>query len=262
MDSFIYSLPMPEEKEPKLDAPEEVASESSDESAGVSAEVSLAEIHAEGAALVATEEAGEIAPEEEESEPAKREKKRKVRRFNPHETARVDSLAGVPLATFMQRFIAYAFDFLIVCIVSSVFATLITYLAVEVFHLRPQLHQQTGVVVAGHADPEMEKMIEFVQVIIVLLYFGPSVWLTNGLTLGKRLMKIRVVSLTHERITLWQSCERALGYGASALEGFFGFFQFFIYPNRTCVHDRIAETIVVQDARVKKEKSVKATKSK
>jgi len=41
--------------------------------------------------------------------------------------------------------------------------------------------------------------------------------------------------------------ERALGYSASTLEAGFGFFQFFTARNRQCVHDRIAETIVVVD---------------
>jgi uncharacterized RDD family membrane protein YckC len=43
-----------------------------------------------------------------------------------------------------------------------------------------------------------------------------------------------------------------LGYGASALEAGFGFFQYFLQPNRACVHDRIAETIVVKEPREKK----------
>jgi uncharacterized RDD family membrane protein YckC len=60
-------------------------------------------------------------------------------------------------------------------------------------------------------------------------------------------MRIRVVSLVHHRITFWQAMKRALGYGASILEGGFGFFQYFTNPNRCCVHDRIAETIVVKE---------------
>jgi hypothetical protein len=31
------------------------------------------------------------------------------------------------------------------------------------------------------------------------------------------------------------------------LEGGFGFIQYFIEPNHRCVHDRIAETIVIRD---------------
>jgi uncharacterized RDD family membrane protein YckC len=69
----------------------------------------------------------------------------------------------------------------------------------------------------------------------------------KGQTLGKRIFRIRVVSLVHPQLTLWQSIERALGYGASMLGGGFGFLQYFVHPNRCCVHDRIAETIVVKD---------------
>jgi uncharacterized RDD family membrane protein YckC len=185
----------------------------------------------------------------------KKVKADKERLFNPHETARVDSLAGSRLATFKQRLVAYAIDALIVLIFSTMAVAFISHLVLDVWHVPGTfMHITRG----GHpieGKLEMEKTNEFFWVIFVLLYFGLTVWLTNGLTLGKRIMKIRVVSLTHERITLWQSVERAFGYGASALEAGFGFFQFFIYPNRTCVHDRIAETIVVKDPRVKKEKS-------
>jgi uncharacterized RDD family membrane protein YckC len=78
------------------------------------------------------------------------------------------------------------------------------------------------------------------------LYFGLWTYFGHGQTLGKKLMKIRVISLVHEHLTLWHSIERSLGYGASILEGGFGFLQFFIHPNRQTVHDRIAETIVVR----------------
>jgi uncharacterized RDD family membrane protein YckC len=87
----------------------------------------------------------------------------------------------------------------------------------------------------------------------LLAYFGVFVRISNGFTPGKRLMRIRVASLEHARISRWQSMERALGYGASTLEGGFGFIQYFLYKNHTCTHDRIAETIVVQDLRKKNE---------
>lgn len=61
-------------------------------------------------------------------------------------------------------------------------------------------------------------------------------------------MKIRVVSIVHRHLSLWHSVERALGYGAAALEGGFGFVQYFIHPYRRCLQDRIAETIVVTEA--------------
>ena len=86
------------------------------------------------------------------------------------------------------------------------------------------------------------------SVLYLVLFYGLSVYIGNGKTLGKALLHIRVVSLVHRRMTLWHSFERALGYGASALELGFGFFQYFIHPNRRTVHDRIAETIVVRDS--------------
>jgi uncharacterized RDD family membrane protein YckC len=83
----------------------------------------------------------------------------------------------------------------------------------------------------------------------LVAYFGLANWIGNGATPGKRLFRIRAVSLAHERMDLWHSIERALGYGASTLEFGFGFLQFFIHPNRRTVHDRIGETIVVTEAR-------------
>jgi uncharacterized RDD family membrane protein YckC len=82
--------------------------------------------------------------------------------------------------------------------------------------------------------------------IVPVVYFGPLVWLTNGRTLGKWLTGIQIVSVVHERIGFWHALERALGYGASLLEGGSGFFQYLTHPNRQTVHDRIAETIVVR----------------
>jgi hypothetical protein len=103
-------------------------------------------------------------------------------------------------------------------------------------------------------EPQMEKKGESSgltlvdDIVIPVLYFGLLTWKGNGRTPGKRLMKIRVVSIVHRHLSLWHSVERALGYGAAALEGGFGFVQYFIHPYRRCVQDRIAETIVVTEA--------------
>jgi len=78
----------------------------------------------------------------------------------------------------------------------------------------------------------------------------------GGKTLGKRLLRIRVVSLSHEHLTLWQCVERALGYGFSSLEGGFGFLQYFLHPNRQTLHDRIAETVVLWDGKKSKPKKL------
>ena len=85
------------------------------------------------------------------------------------------------------------------------------------------------------------------QIVVPVLYFGLTTFFWNGRTPGKRLFGVRVVSLVHERMSLWHSIERALGYGAAALEFGFGFLQFFVHPDRRTAQDRLAETIVVKE---------------
>ena len=160
------------------------------------------------------------------------------RTFDPHSTKRAQALAGVPLASFISRLIAFGLDFIIALLIYVPLEFLRRYLVGQWTHRTPDFHV--------HVD-----FHEIGDLVMLVLYFGLSIYWSNGFTLGKRLMRIRVVSLVHDRVTLWQAIERALGYGASMLEGGFGFFQYFIHPNRCCVHDRIAETIVVKMNAVK-----------
>lgn len=163
--------------------------------------------------------------------------------FNPHETTRAEALAGAPLASFGQRLSAIAIDMFLVFATYSPSIWALRRFLQDDLHLKEDLYHSAHVQIRF----EFEKLNEVAWVIWLLLYFGLFVWLSNGLTPGKRLLRIRVVSLTHAKISLWQAAERALGYGASALEGGFGFIQYFIHPNHCCVHDRIAETIVVKE---------------
>jgi uncharacterized RDD family membrane protein YckC len=156
-----------------------------------------------------------------------------MKNYNPHETARMQELDGIILAPFGRRAGAYLIDLTIAVILS-----LIMLLGYQYFN--------------GQFKSNNEIKIDFnfenwYSIISTLLYFGLATYFGNGKTLGKKLLKIRVVSLSHSRMTLWQSLERALGYGASILEFGFGFMQFFINPNRRTVHDRIAETIVISE---------------
>jgi uncharacterized RDD family membrane protein YckC len=154
--------------------------------------------------------------------------------FNPHETARLKELDGVKLASFPRRSIAYLIDLLISVLLSAILLFAYTY-------------------ITGKFNTKNDIKIDFnfenwYSLIATVVYFGLSTYFGNGKTLGKKLLKIRVVSITHPQMTLWQSIERSLGYAASLLEGGFGFIQFFINPNRRTVHDRIAETIVVDES--------------
>jgi len=151
--------------------------------------------------------------------------------YRPHETQRMLALEGVELASFARRASALAIDFVAVV---AVFISIA--LPVVVWYTRHQVE----------AHLNFNPFENWYSTLLPVIYAGLLVWLTNGLTLGKWLTGIRIVSITHERISLWQSVERALGYGASLLEAGSGFFQYGVHPNKQTVHDRIAETIVVR----------------
>jgi uncharacterized RDD family membrane protein YckC len=157
-----------------------------------------------------------------------------MKKFNPHETARLTELDGVKLAPFFRRATAFYIDLIVAVPLSAALMLGYTYFS-------------------GGFSTNKDIKIDFnfenwYSLVALVLYFGLATYFGNGKTLGKKFLKIRVVSLTHSKMTFFQSIERSLGYGASFLEGGFGFIQFFINPNRRTVHDRIAETIVVDES--------------
>ena len=161
-------------------------------------------------------------------------------------------LEGRPLASFGQRAAAFLLDLAIGFLLFLAASVATAYLLGDslTFHvsgLRIRAFE------ADPTRPDLRVQLTFFEGLLGIAwwvaYFGLSTYATNGLTAGKRLLHIRVVSLVHERIGLWHAIERALGYGASLLEFGFGFVQYFVHPNRRTVHDRIAETIVIRDRR-------------
>ncbi|HSM05964.1 MAG TPA: RDD family protein [Longimicrobiales bacterium] len=77
------------------------------------------------------------------------------------------------------------------------------------------------------------------------IYFTVAMTLSNGFTVGKRLLGVRVIRLDGEPLTWWASFERAGGYVAGIATGLLGFAQIFWDPNRQCVHDKIGSTVVI-----------------
>lgn len=159
--------------------------------------------------------------------------------FHAHETERLRALAGTPLAGFPARAGAFVVDFAVS------FAVFVT----GAILLLPRV-QRLGWLPL-HDMKLQFNFANWYSLVFLVLYFGIATFLGAGQTPGKRLFRIRVVSTVHARLSFWHCLERALGYGASALEFGFGFLQFFIDPNRRTVHDRIAETIVVRVPRSK-----------
>lgn len=159
--------------------------------------------------------------------------------FEPHDEKRMLFLKGMPLAPFARRASAWALDLMLVILAAT--AVLVCYAVVKDPGL---LH--------GHRSVHIELFKSKWGLGLIILYFGVLPYAWKGRTVGKRIFRIRVVSLSHDRLGLWQSVERALGYAFSSLEGGFGFIQFFFHPNRQTLHDRIAETVVVSEKIPKK----------
>jgi uncharacterized RDD family membrane protein YckC len=153
----------------------------------------------------------------------------------------MQQLHGARLATFKARAGAFAVDFLLVILLFLIFGI-----------LGSRAASHSGLV-EGKFDLQFN-LSNWYTLVVFVAYYALATYLGNGRSIGKWLFRIRVVSLVHERISLWHSLERALGYGASFLEFGFGFLQYFIDPNHRTVHDRIAETIVVYDGRIRQRK--------
>ena len=157
-----------------------------------------------------------------------RESKKARRRYHAHAEARADSLNGILLAAFWQRLLGYCVDLL---------AAVIIWFPVE-FSWRHFFLHETDIHIVWDFH-------EAGNIVVMVLYWGLTNYFCNGQTPGKWVARTRVVSLTGERMGLWQSIERGLGYGAAVLELGLGFLQFFWDRNRMCAQDRLAETIVV-----------------
>ena len=159
--------------------------------------------------------------------------------FEPPKTDRQIQLAGVPLASFGRRAAALVTDFLIAGIIFIVATVGGGTLLVRLGLLELEGSVMLNLTFFGN----------WYSVVWLVAYFTLGIYFGRGRTPGKRLFRIRVVSVVHEHVGLWHSFERALGYGASALEAGFGFLQYFFRKDRRTVHDRIAETIVVSERR-------------
>jgi len=78
-----------------------------------------------------------------------------------------------------------------------------------------------------------------------IVYFSlVPMWLP-GQTLGKKLLKVKVVSLTGAPLTILSCFSRYGGYAAGAATGLFGFAQVYWDPNRQAIQDKIAHTVVL-----------------
>ncbi len=169
--------------------------------------------------------------------------KKPFRVFEAHGSARLEALEGVPLAAFWQRAAGYWIDVLIAVLV---------WVIPEFLWRHYWLHEE-------HIELKWD-FHEPGNIVVMVVYWAAFIYLANGRTPGKWVARTRIVSLTGERMGLWQSVERVMGYGAAILEGGIGFLQFFWDKNRMCAQDRLAETIVV-DVRKRTREKVRASEA-
>jgi len=169
-----------------------------------------------------------------------------------------NQLEGLELASFNRRFLALLIDLIILALILFIIGTLLNYLGLIKFGFSIGIsNADVPVVEDGIQYHSSEFFTTVLKLLIPVLYLGLIAYFTNGYTIGKRIMRIRIVATNHEHLSLWHSIERSLGYYASSLEFGFGFLQYFIDYNRRTVHDRIAETIVVKIKKKEKQKLLK-----
>jgi uncharacterized RDD family membrane protein YckC len=149
------------------------------------------------------------------------------------------------LATIKKRFFAFLIDWIVILIIYFCILLLFALFKMDISKIN----------VKGIFEVEIEMdntpsylitCMKFLFGLLPVLYFALSFYFWRGKTVGKYFLRLKVLSLYHERLGLWHCIERSLGYFASALEFGFGFIQAFWNPNRMTLHDKIGETIVVE----------------
>jgi len=144
------------------------------------------------------------------------------------------------LATLRHRFFAYFIDSSILAILYFCICLWFGISGLKVagpFEVQFEMH---------NSQPGTIAVFKILFGLTPVVYFTLSFYLWKGQTIGKRILRLRVISLYHEHMGLWHCVERSLGYYASALEFGFGFFQALWNPNRMALHDKIGETIVIK----------------
>lgn len=137
----------------------------------------------------------------------------------------IDSQMGQTIyAGFLSRFIAYIIDMLMIGIVRSILALIFGF---------SLFHYSMGIIWFGS--------------IFGLLYFIAMESSKYQATVGKLLMRIKVVNTQGGRITLSESIIRNISKILSALFLFIGFLMVIFDDRKRALHDRIAGTFVIEE---------------
>jgi uncharacterized RDD family membrane protein YckC len=145
------------------------------------------------------------------------------------------ALIGRPLGTPTRRAAAMGIDLLLVALLSG--SSRLWLVAGLVVLLAQLLTTRGGV--PRRAQP----VLGWVGALIVLLLVA---W-WRGQTVGKKLLKLRVLELNGAPMTVLRCLKRYGGYAAGMATGGIGFAQVLWDPNRQALHDKAAHTAVFDE---------------
>jgi uncharacterized RDD family membrane protein YckC len=153
----------------------------------------------------------------------------------------MDEHNSLPIAVPQKRVVSFVIDDIIV----SLFFMVIFYDQMVALLQSIPVEQQS------QSQLLLEAMNQFVSANIVwllalkVLYHTVLVW-QNGMTLGKYMMKIRVISLeTYEKPSFITALYRGLLRIPSELVLYVGFLMAFFVPLRQTFHDKFSNCVVV-----------------
>jgi uncharacterized RDD family membrane protein YckC len=150
----------------------------------------------------------------------------------------VSSQVGLRYASFETRLVAFVLD---VIVLLSVFALFFAVAFLQLL-LRSDF---------GDVDPPDSAF--YLAAVIILIYFLPflplyflALWVWRGQTVGKMAMAIKVVRRDGHPLGVGTALLRLVGYLFSTLLLFAGFLMIAFDPQRRGLHDRLADTLVVE----------------
>jgi uncharacterized RDD family membrane protein YckC len=154
------------------------------------------------------------------------------------------------IAPYSRRLLSFLIDGLIISLIYVILQLLFQFLGFQVLSI--DVKSFTHVAFESTNLGNTSKfIIKCILISIPTLYFTLTTFFLNGQTFGKKIFKIRIISLYHKKIGFWHCLERSLGYVASTLEFGLGFIQAVWNNNRMTLHDKIAETIVIYKTKKK-----------
>jgi uncharacterized RDD family membrane protein YckC len=152
--------------------------------------------------------------------------------------AAADQSAALTYAGLQLRIVAFILDIMVLISFGMLFAAaIVVFLVVEM-----RLHDDN--------PPNRDFVISGVIAALYLLAFVPLyhivLWNRWGQTIGMMALHIKVLSRAGGRLSLGRSALRLLGFAASVAPLFLGIVIALFDRERRTLHDRLADTVVVE----------------